>query len=350
MPVLEGAMIGGTLIPEKEFKMVLKEEILNNEEYLTELRRLIRISINNIRSNDMKNLYKNIEKIETELLKNPATSLMVINNISIDGAKKNFYLHEDEKVFIKKSGSIRGAKLLKEKVLQEELSDILSNHLTNFIKEVETYKFTKKEIKEFFNDDIFLNYTTKREMGSRARDSDYNLKYIIYGNNPQYLGQIADAFLNHIGNMHKNLLLTKGKKLSQLQELPYSIREEEGVNFFHLLVNSTNSTGWWTGGDLILLGENNQVVANIQLKTKQGSSLGKMGKITSATLYDDLLELQNMFEQETLVNIDFFADKFYKTFKTSGITEKTEEELYKYVNQKAMEVARQALGNKNLTS
>ena len=220
MPVLEGAMIGGVLIPEEEFKTVLKETILNNEEYLNRLKDLIRLSINNIKGKNIRALYKNIEKIETELLKNPTVSLMVITNVGIDGAEKNFYLHENEKVFVKKSGSLMGTKLIKEKIMQKELSDILSNHLINFIKEVETYKFTKKELNEYFNENIFLNYTQKKEMGKRAAKSNYNLKYIIYGNNPQYLGQIADAFLNHIGNMHKNLLLTKGKEISQLQELP----------------------------------------------------------------------------------------------------------------------------------
>ena len=343
MPVLEGAMIGGVLIPEEEFKTVLKETILNNEEYLNRLKDLIRLSINNIKGKNIRALYKNIEKIETELLKNPTVSLMVITNVGIDGAEKNFYLHENEKVFVKKSGSLMGTKLIKEKIMQKELSDILSNHLINFIKEVETYKFTKKELNEYFNENIFLNYTQKKEMGKRAAKSNYNLKYIIYGNNPQYLGQIADAFLNHIGNMHKNLLLTKGKEISQLQELPYSVRKEEGENFFHLLVASTNSTGWWTGGDLILLGENNQVIANIQLKTKQGNTFGEMGKITYEDLYKDLLNLQNILEQESIGNIDAFANNFYKIFKTSGITEKTEEELINHVNQKAMEAAIQVL-------
>lgn len=338
MAVKEGALIGGYLLPEKEFKEVIKDSILNNDENLKKIKDIFRRALNNIHIKNIRALYKNIEELESELLKNPTVSLMVITNLNTQEEKMNFYLNKSEKNFIRKGGKISKSKALKNSILNEELNQILSQHLSNFIKEIENYTLTKKEMKEFFEDNIFLSYERKREMGRRAKDSDYSLKQVVYGNNPQYLGQIADAYLNHIGNLHKSLLFNKMANLSEIK-LPSSIKKEEGENFFQLLIDSTNSTGWWTGGDLIVLGSNNEILANIQLKTRlSDTNSSVLGKITYEKLEKGLVDLYNLFENDFLKDSEKFANDFYELFKTSGITQEVENIITEEAIQKIKDV------------
>lgn len=78
MAVLEGAMLGGTFLPEKEFKDIIKEYFDNTDNV-----KKIRIKLSKILSDtdNIKTLYDKVEEIETELLKNPTVSLLLITNL-----------------------------------------------------------------------------------------------------------------------------------------------------------------------------------------------------------------------------------------------------------------------------
>jgi hypothetical protein len=100
----------------------------------------------------------------------------------------------------------------------------------------------------------------------------YLYKNIIYGDisGRFYNGKIADAFLNHIGATHWEILNSfsqSGQLIDADHLLHSSVKAEERaihkLNFVHLLMASTNRTAWYTGGDLIVTNTEGKVVANI---------------------------------------------------------------------------------------
>ena len=322
MAILQGAMIGGYLLPEEEFKQIIKELFLETDNVL-KLKSIINNALRNIKSKNIRAVYKNIEDFETNLLKNPPTSIMLITNLnSLEGNYK-WAWNQDEKNVIRKSGKISFAKTVKNNLLEESLTNILSEHLLEMIRTIDSTELSNEEI-----DSLFINYkyqtsTHKMAVGARAHD-DRNLKYIIYGNNPQYRGQIADAFLNHIGNMHKQLLIGDVKNINPFIQ---SVMQEEGGNFYQLLLDSTNNTPWYTGGDLILLDKTGQIISNIQLKTIINEKSSTIGKISSTTLFNQLLELKDFIEEDSIIDAEIFANKIYKMFTTSGIIEEVNEKI-----------------------
>ena len=106
----------------------------------------------------------------------------------------------------------------------------------------------------------------------------------FYGDsNGQYysgrgLGQVYDAFMNHIANYQTALYkaLSKGTvegiSTNLLQVHKTVVEEEGGVNkasnFPRLLHESKNNISWYSGGDIIIVDKNSMAVAyNIQLKS-----------------------------------------------------------------------------------
>ena len=316
---MQGAMIGGSLLPEEQFKDIVKQLFLNTDN-VKNLNNIIDRALKNIHSNNIRAAYKNIEEFETQLLKNPPTSIMLITNLNSESGDYQWAWNKDEKNVIRKSGKISFSRTIKNSILEKELMNVLSEHLLGLIKMIDTTELSDEEINKLFKLYSYQKKDTKRIMGLRAH-YNRNLKQIIYGDNLQYRGQIADAFLNHIGNMHKMIL--SGKIAPILQ----SVMEEEGSNFYQLLIDSTNNTPWYTGGDLILLGENGEVIANIQLKTIINEKSSTIGKISSATLETNLLELKELIQLENILDADLFADKMYKMFATSGIIENVNDKI-----------------------
>lgn len=322
MAVMQGAMIGGRLLPEQEFKDIIKQLFLETDN-IKILNNIIDKTIRNIRSNSISAAYKNIEEFETQLLKNPATSIMLITNLNSDLGDYKWYWNKSEKSAIQKSGAISFVKTIKSNLFEEEINEVLSHHLLDMIKLIETTELSNNEINNLFKIYNFKKKENKRIMGSQARENR-NLKYIIYGDNPQYKGQIADAFLNHIGNMHKNILTGKTNKIAPILQ---SVLVEEGANFYQLLIDSTNNTSWYTGGDLILLGENGEVLANIQLKTISEGKKPYIGRISTDKLEQQLLGLKELINKENILDADQFASKMYNMFATSGVIEQVNDKI-----------------------
>lgn len=240
MATIDGAMLGGYFLPEKEFKQILKDKILSNNKNIEKINDIIDKAILAINNQNLLAFYTEIEKLEVELLKNPETSLMVITNVNNQGENMKYYYHHSEKDTLTKGGTISRAKALKDTAIKEALSKTLSKHLSNMIMYIENGIL--EDIDGFFNSGKykFSSKKQKSEMGERGSHSEYNLKYIIYGDKTQYLGQVADAFLNHLGNYHKIIFENNFKKNITIKS---TVMEEEGENFYQRLIDSTNSTG-----------------------------------------------------------------------------------------------------------
>ena len=92
-----------------------------------------------------------------------------------------------------------------------------------------------------------------------------------------------------MGKMHNALFNSSGglTELSDFSSLPSSVREEENASqhlgFLHLLLESLNSTPWFTGGDLITVDKTGKINLNIQLKTSKRDS-GTVGEINYVDL------------------------------------------------------------------
>lgn len=316
MAVVQGAMIGGYLIPEDQFKQILKD-FLQNQQNKKNIQNIINTAIRNAENKEIKRLYNNIEKLENEILKNPATQLMTIifekKEDEFIGAKE-WYLRKREKTAITNAGNISKIKAMTQRLRSQEIRDLLSNHLNNMIKNVQTE--TIDNIDEFFNKYNFSE-EKKSKIGKNASHSHYSLQKIIYGDNKQYLGQIADAFLNHLGNFHRGVLFSNYDLTdNDIANLKKSVKEEENDNYYQLLINSTNNTGWWTGGDLIILDNDGKVLASIQLKTTSESSSWSHD-ISYKQIGNDL----KILKRNLLENEDEFINKFYQDFKTSGVAQ-----------------------------
>lgn len=335
MAIVQGAMIGGSFLPEKEFKEIITELFLNTDN-VKEMNRLINLALKNIKSKNLRAAYKNIEEFETKLLKNPSTSIMLITNLNSEEGNYKWYLNKNEKNVIQKGGKLSYSKIIKNSLIEEEISQILSKHLLDMIRTVDTTKMSDEEIRAFFNNYIFSSKKKKIDIGSRTHNSR-KIKEMIYGQNPAYKGNIADAFIQHVANMHKQLLIGK---MENIVPISSSVLQEEGSNFYQLLLDSTNNTPWFTGGDLILLNENREVIANIQLKTlvnEKASVVGGQG-ITGGRLSTYLIELKKLINNDNILDAKVFADKFYQTFATSGILDEVEDKIEDIVVKKVRNV------------
>ena len=105
------------------------------------------------------------------------------------------------------------------------------------------------------------------------------------------LGKVYDAFMNHMANKETqifNYLRSGGKSeannISLITHRTTTVYTEENEigpsgHFPQLLKDSTNHTGWYTGGDIIIVNpETMSIVYNIQLKTTTANKPSVFGE------------------------------------------------------------------------
>lgn len=176
-----------------------------------------------------------------------------------------------------------------ERFLQLHLNDFL-NQLNSPIDQDEAYRIHEYHT-QFLTDYYKYNYDAHLT-GTKFREAFYtNSDGFYFGG--QGLGQAYDAFMNHIANKNKwvyDYLRSSGQSNSNLEvdscpESTVYVEEGqvyEGANFPRLLSNSRNNTGWYTGGDIIIVNpETMQIVYNIQLKTTTENKASIFGERVS---------------------------------------------------------------------
>lgn len=336
---VEGAMLGGSFLPEKEFKELM---LLLWQEKNQDIIALLDECEQNIISGAIKKAYITWDKFQTIILKNPSTQLLAITHFYNNNGKTQTWSLMDEAEAIEDKGLINVTKV-SEDLKKAYCSDILASHLSNLFQTVTgdsmsydeivyCYSVKKKQLLESLND---IKYGTK----------DYKYLNAVYGNKRgRYLnGQVADAYLNHLGGHHWKTLdaFFNSKGDSSMLE---SIRnkfvkpEEESkgyLNFVKLLLASLNNTGWQTGGDLIVADSSGRVIANIQLKTSGGVG-DQIGRISTASLLTNI----KLLKQDILTgNAEVIINDFYNLLKTSAQFE----ELGDAVIQSAYDLAKNTL-------
>lgn len=328
--IRKGAMIGGTFISEKEYRRII-EDFFDDSDNVIKIRNILN---NIIKAPNPKKIYENVEKLETELFKNPTVSLMVITNLSSSTGEYTWKTDPREGRVIKDSGAIDYTKIFKKNIFESEISKILSNHLLEMINMIEQTKLSNEEIDTFF-DKYYMTKADRIKYGKRAHDNR-KLEAIMYGGENSK-GQMADAFLNHLGNLHRNLF-TQG--FNSIKPFTKSVMEEEGPHFLQLLIDSKNPVPWHTGGDLILV-DKNVVIANIQLKTILQPT-GSNQIISTENIVDKAQKLRDYIEKGVVYNKEVFSEIMWKTFNTTAIFDKVNAETEK----EAVAIARKALGLK----
>lgn len=335
----EGAMLGGYLLPEKEF-ITLMEELLDAKDKEVEM--YLNNTLNFINMGQVKNAYAEWNKFQTKLLFNPTTSLLAILNFYSSSSQTWTFVDDEENAILNKSGALSIEKI-GEDLKREYNSQILTQHLSNMFTEVGG---------QMEEDEVHYLYGLKRsEIYKQLNpikygDGVYTYKAAVYGNVfGKYLnGKIADAYLNHIGATHWEILNNfsqAGAILDGDHLLRTGVKQEEraihNLNFIKLLMASTNRTAWYTGGDLIVTNGSGQVVANIQLKTSAGSGAW-IGNIRTATLKQQI----ELIKTTLLTDHKLTAQHFYTALKTSSVGE----QLGDAVIQEAYSLSKQALGLK----
>ena len=327
----EGAMLGGYLLPEKIFKQNIellldkkKDEILKQ---LIKIKQLIEIG-------QVDQVFLEWDKFQSDYLKNPKTELLsILNFYGKDYSQE--WVFVDEASVISKEGKIQITKAIEDVTKQTYYSKILGQHLFNLYNSVQKDKVLyKEETEEAMN----YSHVIKQHLNDiKYSDKKYTYKNLIYGRDAQeymWRGKVADAFVNHLGKIHPEIFVERQNFFTNGQhffKLHHTVKDEENsreqYGFLHLLLNSLNNTGWWTGGDLIITDKSGKVLTSLQLKTSSGSG-NWIGNIKTATLEKYI----NKLIQEISANSKKAVDIFYSALKTSTISEQLGDSVLKEVD------------------
>lgn len=312
----EGAMLGGVLLPKDEFVDLMIQLLEQRKDVIFYA---LDDTLKAITNKDFKQAYQKWDQFQTEILKNPTTSLLAILNFtSTENQQWTFIDNETNAI---NNHGIINIQQVGEDLRRTYISSILTQHLSNLFHELNE----QMDIDEI----MYLYDLNRKEIYRQLNpikygDKVYTYKAAIYGNiyNKYYSGKVADAYVNHVGETHTTYLnnFSQGD-LSGLDHLATSsVKAEEKarnqLNFVKLLIASTNRTAWYSGGDLIIVNNHGQIVANIQIKTSYGAgeTIGMIRTASLAKMITNIKQLINTDNKE-------IAIKFYEALKTSAVVE-----------------------------
>lgn len=332
---IEGAMLGGYLLPEEQFVELFTRLLQENRRSI--MRRLTDIK-KAISNKNIAYAFKLWENFQTDILINPKTELLTIIDLKFEegGAGTGTWVFANEFETLTQRGRLSFSRLTDMMKVQYTLETWMA-HLNNLNDSINKDRLTYDEImflwglkKGTINERLAL---TEDDLSSIAQslaearwgDRDYRYMPIIYGkNNVNARGKIADAFLNHMGKMHKETFSLSSSSARLLDfKLSESVKDEENktnLGFIRLLLESLNNTPWFTGGDLIVTDENGKVLINIQLKTRDAKSVAKtFSNINYKELNNEIQAIHKMFVNKE--ENEIIAKRFFKMLKTSTVTE-----------------------------
>lgn len=321
----EGILANNDILSETEFKdfidPILDERLLHN------LNLRLNSILKFIKRGQIKEAYKEWESLQRNILQNKdyAVSLLFIENINSENKDYQFKYATKEYDILNDRGKLTHISNLMKVAYQESIQEQINEHLSEFITDISTKTISDIELIR----DIFKSkYHDIKHNASEARWNTHNWTYknIIYGNNPVWQGNAADAFMNHMAHLHVQILA--GSIPAEQQNLfAQSVWNEEKDNIFKLLADSLNHVSWITGGDIIMKYQGQ--LFNIQLKTgqilknssKQRRRIG--GKLKTTELTNLIIALKNdiiLKDKPALIH------RLYTELKTSGWVEETDKD------------------------
>lgn len=247
-------------------------------------------------------------------------------------------------------GVLGGNNLIFNKIMQfkqlDEVQNILNLHYNGLVNSINSNTMNKEEAKKLH---IYLyyqmakqkiyatQYKSKNSTKSYKRSIQrYKEDYTgqpyskIYGaiKGAQLSGKQLDAFFNHMGGHHPDIFDASGQMsvsvVSKAFSLNKTVYAEEGAHFMDLLLESLNTTPWYTGGDIVVIDETGAVIYNIQLK----SSTNRNARFNIATkqLKKQILTITQAFQSQNIIQA---AEAIYEALKTNSANEiQTKDEQY----------------------
>ena len=334
MILKEGVLANNDILSYEEFYTFMKAQL--TDEVLASLLTRLNMLSGHIRAGRYKKAYLMWENLEKDILfnKNYSVSLLFIENINSDTGNYSYKYSTREYDVLSDRGKLTRLKQLNSKLIQESLEEQVNSHLAEFISDVETKNMRWKFIQEIFSNGD--SDSKKNAAEARWRTHNWTYKNILYGENPVWQGNVADAFMNHMAHLHIQVLASE---VDDDNLFATSVFNEEKDNIFHLLYASKNNTSWITGGDIII--KYHDQIYNIQLKTGQTlqgsrrrSRIG--GKLAVADLLAFIEALKISIKDS---DIDLVINKMYNELKTSGWVENTNY----FINQTADKITNLAI-------
>lgn len=298
--LIQGAMYQGQFLPEQE--------------YIEAVSKLIRVD-KDIIVNELLNISKAIqvspqaaylawERFSTQIFANPKTQLLSVINF-MGTSQQQQWVFANEEYAIQPDGLINVDKI-GETIRHEYHSTILTQHLSNMFKTINTKKISKSAIMYLSNKYGYYIINSSKGLPT-YRDAFWNKSEQGW----KMRGQVAEAFLTHLSKIHLSNIPSKGLSIDFSNQ---SIIQSEGIyGFAELLYNAKNKDAWYRGGDLIVTNHKGEVIANIQLKTSLGSG-SAIGRIKTASLEKQI----NLLLTKINSPIEM-AKEFFNSLKTSAI-------------------------------
>lgn len=245
---------------------------------------------------------------------------MIIDDINFTSQKSKFYFESNEYNVLDERGVRSKLTNIKEQLWKQNTQKMLTKHLKGMHDDLLKY--------HWFPNDIFDSIQKDKEHEKRNARLDYaiknknfhNMKFIYYGDNPNWYGNMADAFVNHLAHLHIQIFAGDAFE----SNFGTSVFNEEKKNIYKLIADSTNNTAWYTGGDIIIKYQGQ--LFNIQLKTVQGNlnNIDKIGK----TIATHDLSKQLLILKQNINNTNVLIEKMFNFFKTTGWIEPVNQAIY----------------------
>ena len=330
MILKEGILANNDILDFDEFYDFMRDRL--NEDVLRSLLNRLNSISGYIKREDNKRAYLMWENLEQAILANDeyAVSLLFIENINSPAGQYNYSYATKEYDVLGDRGKLSRLSQLNKKLFQESLEEQINEHLLNFITDIENKEMKWKFIQQVFKmDDHDLK---KQASEARWRTHNWTYRNILYGQNPSWYGNAADAFMNHMAHMHVQLIAGEND-VNNKELFATSVFNEEKDNIFNLLYASTNKISWLTGGDIIIKYQNQ--IYNIQLKTGQKIGSGKRrsrigGKLAVQDLLNFIEKLKLDIKTE---NVDGIIKNMYNELQTSGWIEFTNNNIDKTLDE-----------------
>lgn len=315
----EGILANNDILSFDEFQSFMKKRL--TQDVLNSLLSRFNQIAGHIRGGRYKKAYLMWENLEKDILLNKdyAVSLLFIENINSPEANYQYKYSTREYNVLGDSGELSRLSQLNKKLFKENIEEQISDHLSEFITDVETQQMRWKFIQEVFH----INDSNMKKNAAEARWRTHNWSYknILYGDNPAWQGNVADAFMNHMAHLHVQLIANELDDEDK-ELFVTSVFNEEKDNIFNLLYASKNNISWITGGDIII--KYNGQIYNIQLKTGQSLNGRRRSRIGGKLAAQELLKfIENIKNDIKSKNIDEIIVKMYNELKTSGWVENT---------------------------
>lgn len=208
----------------------------------------------------------------------------------------------------------------------EEVQNILNNHYGALQKALIDYHMDKESAQQMH---IILS---KRKSTIALRHfTDRNYEDVIFSGQRNADGKKLDAFMNHVGKHHAQLFgLMNSQKInaSTLANSQIHYKDDNFMEYFQTksplgepqewLLDSLNTAGWMTGGDVVVVGPYGEIIYNIQLKTTAQKG-GKTFELSHKALLEFSKSLVKLFEEESSPEkIQAIGDAMYAKLKTNS--------------------------------